>query len=121
VTPFGEKVRALRAERGIALKDMAEEIGVTPTYLSALEHGRRGKPTWDMLQRIIQYFNVIWDDAEELQRLAMLSHPRVTIDTAGLPPSATLFANRLQRCIADLGSDELDALHAVLDGAARRR
>ncbi len=121
MTPFGEKVRALRAERGIALKDMAEEIGVTPTYLSALEHGRRGRPTWDTLQRIIQYFNVIWDDAEELQRLAMLSHPKVTIDTAGLSPAATLLANRLKRAIGDLGADDLARLHGILDEATGRR
>ena len=50
---------------------------MTPTYLSALEHGRRGQPNWGFVQRVIQYFNVIWDDAEELQRLAEVSHPRI--------------------------------------------
>jgi len=45
------------------------------------EHGKRGRPTWILLQRIIHYFNVIWDEAEELQRLAELSDPKVTIET----------------------------------------
>ena len=76
MTPFGAKLRDLRAERGISQKDMAKSIGVSAAYLSALEHGRRGQPTWDKLQRIIQYFNIIWDEAEELQRLAMISDPR---------------------------------------------
>ena len=79
---------------------------MTPTYLSALEHGRRGRPNWGFVQRVIQYFNVIWDDAEELQRLAEVSHPRVVIDTAGLSPQATLLANRLARGIAGLGTDD---------------
>ena len=39
-----------------------------------------------MVQKIIGYFNVIWDDAEELQRLALNSDPRVVIDTSGLSP-----------------------------------
>ena len=46
MTPFGAKLRAMRAERGVLLKDMALDIGVSPTYLSALEHGRRGRPNW---------------------------------------------------------------------------
>ena len=114
MTPFGERVRALRAERGIALKDMAAALGVTPTYLSALEHGRRGQPGWGFVQRVIQYFNVIWDDAEELQRLADLSHPRVVVDTAGLRPAATRLANSLARQIGDLDEAELAALSAIL-------
>ncbi len=121
MTPFGEKLRALRAERGVALKDMAEELGVTPTYLSALEHGRRGKPNWAFVQRVIHYFNVIWDDAEELARLADLSHPRIVIDTAGLSPAATALANRLSRSIADLDAETLEQLRATLDAAAAKR
>ncbi len=115
MTPFGEAIRRMRAERGISQKKMADSIGVSAAYLSALEHGHRGQPSWELLQRIIGFFNVIWDDAEELQRLAGLSHPRVTIDTAGLSPEATALANRLAACIADLDEDRIRALHALLD------
>lgn len=116
MTPFGERLRALRADRGVTLTEMAAELGVSPTYLSALEHGRRGRPNWGFVQRVIQYFNVIWDDAEELQRLADVSHPRVVIDTAGLSAQATLLANRLARDIAGLTPAQVDALLAVLRG-----
>jgi transcriptional regulator with XRE-family HTH domain len=114
MTPFGARIRSLRARRGESLKDMAEAIGVSSSYLSALEHGRRGLPTWLLLQRIIAHFNIIWDEAEELQRLAALSDPRVVIDTASLSPLATEFANRLARDIASLGEADLVALDAVL-------
>jgi hypothetical protein len=63
-----------------------------------------------MLQRIIGYFNIIWDEAEALQRLADLSHPRVVIDTAGLDPRATELANLLAETIAGLGEEDLDRL-----------
>ena len=97
MTPFGEKLRALRDESGVSQKEMAAALGVSAAYLSALEHGRRGAPTWALIQKIIGYFNVIWDDAEELQRLAETSHPRVVIDTSGLSPAATELANLLAR------------------------
>ncbi|MCY6383155.1 helix-turn-helix domain-containing protein [Hoeflea prorocentri] len=117
MTPFGVKIRALRSERGITQKQMARAIGVSPAYLSALEHGHRGQPSWELLQRIIGFFNIIWDDAEELQRLASVSHPRVTIDTAGLSPEATALANNLARSIAALKKDDIKRLQSALDEA----
>jgi transcriptional regulator with XRE-family HTH domain len=110
MTPFGARLREIREARGMTLKSMAAAIGVSPAYLSALEHGRRGRPTWDLLQRIIGHLNIIWDEAEELERLADLSHPRVVIDTEGLSPKATELANRLAERIGGLGEETLDRL-----------
>jgi len=110
MTPLGLKLRQMRDERGITLKDMAKALRVSSAYLSALEHGRRGKPTFTLLQKIIAYFNVIWDDAEELQRLAEMSDPKVSIDTAGMAPEATELANRLARDIGRLKPEDLSWL-----------
>jgi transcriptional regulator with XRE-family HTH domain len=120
MTPFGERVRRLRRERGLLLKDMAAHLGVSSAYLSALERGERGKPTWTLIQGVIHYFNIIWDEADELARLADLSEPRVKIDTGSTTPSKTLLANRLAREIASLTDEEVESLLAVLDGALDR-
>ena len=121
MTPFGHRVRELREARGMTLAQMAEGLGVSPAYLSALEHGKRGRPTFTLTQGAIHLLGVIWDEADELVRLADLSHPRVTIDTAGLDPEATLFANRLAREIGLLEGDDLRRLAGMLDEAAARR
>lgn len=115
MTPFGERMRKLRRERGVALKEMAAAIGVSPAYLSALEHGKRGRPGWHLIQRIIAYFNVIWDEAEDVARLARISHPRISIDTSGLSPKATELANRLADEIGKLDPAALDEMLAVID------
>ncbi len=120
MTPFGERVRQLRRERGLMLKDMAAHLGVSSAYLSALERGERGKPTWTLLQGVLQYFHIIWDEADELTRLADLSDPRVKIDTAGADPKATLLANRLAREIRNLSEGELEDMLAILDHAQGR-
>ena len=117
VTPFGEKMRALRAERGLRLKDMAAGLGVSPAYLSALEHGQRGRPNRRFVHRICQFLGVIWDEAEALQRLADLSHPRVVVDTSGLSPQATEFANLLAERIAELPEDAIERMMAEVEGA----
>ena len=120
MTPFGERLRALREARGIKLKDMADELGVSSTYLSALEHGRRSKPNWSFVQRVIHYFNIIWDEADELQRLADVSDPKIAIETAGLSPKATELANRLSREIGGLSETDLDVILARLAEARQR-
>lgn len=119
MTPFGAKVRDLRKARGVSQKEMAAALGVSSAYLSALEHGRRGRPTWAMLQKIIGYFNIIWDDAEELLRLAEASDPRAVIDTSGLSPRATELANLLAGRIAQLTPSELDQLIAIVQRPPR--
>ena len=121
MTPFGQRVRALREARGMTLAQMADGLGVSPAYLSALEHGKRGRPTFTLIQGAIHLLGVIWDEADELVRLADLSHPRVVIDTAGLDPEATLLANRLAREIDLLEGEDLRRLSALLDEAAAGR
>ena len=116
MTPFGQKLRDLRRQQGVTLKRMAADLHVSAAYLSALEHGRRGRPSPGLVMQILGYFNVIWDEAEELKELARLSHPKVTLDTAGLSPAATLLANRLALRIANLSDEHLQALLDLLDG-----
>lgn len=112
MTPFGAKVRALRDAKGIALKRMAADLNVSSAYLSALEHGNRGRPAPGLVMQIAGYLGCIWDEAEELKRLAELSHPRVTIDTAGLSADRTELANRLAECIRTLPDE---TVHTLLD------
>jgi transcriptional regulator with XRE-family HTH domain len=119
MTPFGAKLRQLRLERGITLKAMAAALRVSPAYLSALEHGHRGMPTWTLVQRVIVFFNVIWDEADELERLAQISNPRIVVDTAGLTPRATEFANRLAKQIGSLEETDLEKLLTLLPGDPR--
>jgi transcriptional regulator with XRE-family HTH domain len=121
MTPFGEKLRNLRQERGVTLKDMAAALNVSSAYLSALEHGKRGRPSWHLLQGVLAYFNIIWDEAEELVKLARLSHPRITIDTQGLSPRATELANRLSKDIGRLDDGQILKLLATLDEKPQRR
>ncbi len=59
----GERVRALRTARGIAQADLAATIGVSKSYLSHIEAGRR-PVTSAMLEKIAQALGV---DVEQLE------------------------------------------------------
>ena len=120
MTPFGARVRAIRERKGLSQKAFAARLGVSAAYVSALEHGRRGRPTFALVQGVIHALGVIWDEADELVKLADFSDPRVVIDTSGLEPEATLLANRLARAIRDLPADEAARLDSALSEALAR-
>ena len=115
MTPFGARLRGLRAERGVTLKQLAEALQVSAPYLSSLEHGKRGAPGAGLVHQVNEYFGLIWDEADDLSGLAKLSNPRVTVNTAGLTPEQTALANRLAHAIHRLTPETVAALHAILD------
>jgi transcriptional regulator with XRE-family HTH domain len=123
MTPFGQKVRRLRKVHKITLKLFAQEMGVSSAYFSALEHGYRGRPGPGLVQQIAGYFNLGMEETDELKRLAALSHPRITVDTAGLNPKATELANMLAELIHELDEDTIDWIINEIRGrrAARTR
>jgi transcriptional regulator with XRE-family HTH domain len=121
MTPLGEKVRERRRQRGVTLKQLAGALEISPAYLSALEHGHRGRPTPALLVQICEYFHLIWDDYEEMHRLARLSHPRVAVDTSGLSSAATELANLLAERIHDLDQATVEAMLKLLKAAPDAR
>jgi transcriptional regulator with XRE-family HTH domain len=119
MTPFGEKVRKLRKQRGITLKKMADDLGLSSAYLSSLERGHRGRPAPGLIMQICGYFDLIWDDAEALKGLAELSHPRIVVDTANLSPKATELANILATRIATLDEETIKWILAEIQAHSR--
>lgn len=115
MTPFGELMRELRAERGVTQKEMAAQIGVSAAYLSALEHGHRGTVSFPMRQKIIAWANIIWDEAEALERIAELSDPRPVLDTTNASARTTLLANHLARRIGTMDDETVKAIFALLE------
>lgn len=117
MTPFGEKLRALRESRNLAQKDLAEALGLSPAYLSALEHGHRGLPGPGLIIQICGLLELDWEEAEQLKSLANRSKPKVTLDTGGLSPNATELANLLVDRIDRLS--EADLAHLIREIQSR--
>jgi transcriptional regulator with XRE-family HTH domain len=87
MTPFGRFMRNLRTEKGLLLKDVADMLGVTSAYVSALEHGKKGAPSGVHLSKLE---NALKLDAE--QRRALRAAARDSISSMEIPSKATPFA-----------------------------
>lgn len=58
---FGEKLRALRTQRGMTLKGLAIELGLSAHgYISELESGKK-KPTAEFVLNVARLFDVSID------------------------------------------------------------
>ncbi len=114
MTPFGRRMRQLRAERGLTQQQQAEQLGVSKAYVSALEMGKRGKPSAPFVDQICAWLGLIWDDAEELKTLAVISHPKPVIDASGMHPEAVALANLLAQNIENLDQDACERLMTTL-------
>ncbi|MFA5202911.1 MAG: helix-turn-helix transcriptional regulator [Lentisphaeria bacterium] len=49
---IGRAIRVIRAVRGITQKELAEKVGVKPSYISLLEAGKRNNPSTEFLIRL---------------------------------------------------------------------
>jgi transcriptional regulator with XRE-family HTH domain len=54
---FGRTISSLREKWGIEQKDLAKAIGVSKSYISIIENGRR-KPSMRVLTKIAEYFEL---------------------------------------------------------------
>ena len=114
MTPFGLKIRYWRQLKGRTLYQQAEVLGLSAAYLSGLETGNRGRPSAVLVDQICDWLGLIWDDAEDLKRLATLSHPKPTINARGHSAEAVYLANLLAENIDRLSAADCQMVTDVI-------
>lgn len=82
LTLFGKFSRKLRIDRGELLKDMAGKLGVTSSYLSAVENGKRNVPH-DWIDRISNLYSLGPKEQNELRQAFQDSQKVIKIDFEG--------------------------------------
>ena len=65
ITELGKWLRKLRIDRGEILKTMAEKLGMTSSYLSAIECGKRNIPA-DLIDKLTSIYDLSETEQHEL-------------------------------------------------------
>lgn len=78
-TEFGKAVRIARLQTDQTLLSMAEELDVSPAFLSGLENGRK-KVSKKWVKQIRDFFDKQGYQIQELQELADISNEFVELD-----------------------------------------
>lgn len=113
MTPFGKFMRNLRLDKGLMLKDCADALEVTSAYLSALEHGKKGAPNSQFVDRIVREFRLGPEEVKEMKKAVRDSCSRIDIP-AKATPFAFETANAFARRLSSLTEDQLRRIRAVM-------
>lgn len=98
-TPYGKKVRIERLKKEIIANDMAKFLGVTPSFLSSVELGRKKVPSaWHSKLKEILALNDV--EHSRLLKLVEQSNRIVTASNSVEQSESTVVAPKLK------GSDE---------------
>lgn len=103
--PFGDKIRTARKRKGLSLMVVSERAGISLSYLSQIENGRREPPDDKTIATLAVLLEI---DITELLKIAHQDKLRVELGLLNLGPKKRELAITLQRSWDELS--ELDAL-----------
>lgn len=102
---LGERLRAVRTEQGLSLRDVERKSGVNSGYLSQLERNEIASPGPSTLQKLAAAYGEPFD-------VLMLWAGYIEADDTGLAPNAKRALSMLGE---DFTEDELRVMKTVLD------
>ena len=76
INDFGKWLRKFRIDKGLLLKEMAEHLGVSSAFLSALERGKKHIPK-NLIKKICEIYRI---NKTSLINAALYSRNKITVD-----------------------------------------
>lgn len=114
ISSFGRFMRNYRMDHGILLGTMAKTLGVSSSYLSAIEYGNKKIPD-DLYKKIVDNYQFSENECVELDCCINMTNEMVGINlkntTENQGETAILFARRLK----NLDNDTLNTIRAILE------
>lgn len=115
LSEIGKELRKLRIEHGVRLKDMADSIGMTSAFLSAIETGKKALPLI-YVDKISAYFSLDESMAKRIQSLSIKSTTEVRINLENSSEDSRDLAAAFARRFQSLEHDEIEKIKTLLNG-----
>ncbi|RNB90145.1 XRE family transcriptional regulator [Brevibacillus nitrificans] len=115
LTSFGKFCRKLRIDNEELLKDMASKLGVTSSYLSAVENGKRNVPQ-EWLQVISEIYDLSEQQFSELQKGIEESQTVIKFDLKDFSNEKKDILVAFAREHKRLESNDLEKILKILQG-----
>lgn len=113
-TEMGKELRKIRIDRDERLLNMAQKLGVSSSFISAIEVGRKTAPV-GFEQLIIEKYRLTGEEKQRLLRAADQSRHEFTIGAKS--PLARDTAGLLARKMDSLSEEQLRAILSVVGKA----
>lgn len=79
ISKFGNFIRKVRSKENESLRKMASKLGITPSFLSAMEVGRKTIPL-EYISKIGELYNLSDEETIELENSVYETNERVSIE-----------------------------------------
>jgi transcriptional regulator with XRE-family HTH domain len=109
LTPFGKVLKKIRVDKGLRLLDMAQKIGVTAGFLSAVENGKKAIPS-DLIDRLSSKVGLTTMELDELRRAAAASPAHVRLDLRGRGDRSRALAAQFGRTFESIDEENAEKL-----------
>ena len=114
ISKFGIEMRKFRVANGESLRTMAERIGISATFLSAMEVGRKAIPI-EYAKKIKEIYKLNEDDYARLYDSIIETNQRVNIELEKMNEAqkevSIVFARRIENADPEL----IEKLRKVLE------
>lgn len=113
LTEFGRYLRKIRIDCGELIRDMAARLGVTASYLSAVETGKRNiPPTW--VEAIAALYRLNGQEKDALADAAANSSKVIKLNLEQMAPAQKETAILFAREFNDLDDAALRRIREIL-------
>lgn len=120
LTEFGKALRKIRIDRQQLLKDMANKLGVSSAYLSAVENGKRRMPQ-DWVSKIASIYSLDSDAQADLQNAADNSVFDVTISLENASEQKRSAVLSFARALDGLDDEDLKRIMSSMKAKGEKR
>lgn len=116
VTALGKELRRMRIDLGELLKDMAENLNITPSYLSSIENGKK-KPTHEWLENLFKVYDLPLSKRQELERAYFETINEISLSLNDISDQTRELGLVFARRFNSLSTEQVDRISTILNNS----
>ena len=113
-TEFGEYFRILRIKHHEVLADAKEFLGVSSSFISAVECGKKRVPD-DWVDKIVDHYSLDENEKQKLIDSIEKSKSSIEINILSSSSEKKTFALQFQRSFKDLDDESIKEIQKIID------
>lgn len=114
LTDFGRELRKFRIDVGTNLGEMAQNLGISSSFLSAVELGKKSIPT-DLIDRLTQYYGMTEVQRQIFEEAVIKTNRALSLRLTRQEPEFAEVAAVFARSFNNLSIDQLKELRSIFN------
>lgn len=114
MSPFSQRLKSHRIERGLRQSELAELVGYEQSYVSALEMGIKGPPTEEFVGQLINALKLSSEEQEALHEAVAASQRKIIVPHEATPEIFWL-CHKLRQQIDQLHPAQINLIEMALN------